>query len=94
MSRAENPTLRELEYDASATGEIHSITTDSIEIRGIFTPGQSLVLRPGAKVFILTADDALRVLAAHADAAVDDVMADHRAEARKAAEAKKAASGQ
>lgn len=76
MSKAEDPTLRELEYEASATGEIRSITTDSIEIRGIFTPGQSLVLRPGAKVFILTADDAIDLLARHADAAVEVVVGD------------------
>ncbi|OCB42533.1 hypothetical protein A5722_31000 [Mycobacterium vulneris] len=76
MSRAEDPTLRELECDASATGEIHSINTDSIEIRGIFTPGQALTLRPGVKVFILTADDAIDLLAAHADAAVEVVAED------------------
>lgn len=62
---AENLTLQMLEYEASAYGEIHSITTDSIEIRGNFTPGQSLVLRPGAKVFVLTTDNAITVLEHH-----------------------------
>lgn len=67
----EHKTLQMLECEATAYGEIHSITTDSIEIRGDFTPGQSLVLRPGAKVFILTADDAIDVLDGFANAAVD-----------------------
>lgn len=76
MSRAEDPILRELEYDASAVGEIHSITTDSIEIRGIFTPGQSLTLRPGVKVFILTADDAIELLTAYAGTTTVEVVGD------------------
>lgn len=75
---AENQTLQMLEYEASAYGEIHSITTDSIEIRGNFTPGQSLVVRPGARVFVLTVDDAIKVLDSHAAdriaAAVDEAV--------------------
>lgn len=58
MSRSEDPNLIWLERAASATGEIHSITGDSIAIRGQFTPGQALVVRPGARVFVITIDDA------------------------------------
>lgn len=62
MSRSEDPFIQELEHSASATGEIHSFTTDSIEIRGIFTPGQALVLRPGARVYVLAGTDAVEVI--------------------------------
>ncbi|MDM1886485.1 hypothetical protein [Mycobacteroides abscessus] len=62
MSRSEDPFILELQAGASATGEIHSFTTDSIEIRGTFTLGQGLVLRPGAKVYILADDDAVDVI--------------------------------
>ncbi|OCB44000.1 hypothetical protein A5721_22330 [Mycobacterium vulneris] len=77
MSRADDPILQKLEGAASATGEIHSINTDSIEIRGIFTPGQALVLRPGVKVFVLAAADAIEILDGFtsdaADAAAESV---------------------
>ncbi|MBN7473101.1 hypothetical protein PROPHIGD89-1_8 [Mycobacterium phage prophi89-1] len=62
MSRSEDPFILELQAGASATGEIHSFTTESIEIRGTFTLGQGLVLRPGAKVYILADDDAVDVI--------------------------------
>ncbi|SLI18268.1 Uncharacterised protein [Mycobacteroides abscessus subsp. massiliense] len=62
MSRSEDPFILELQAGASATGEIHSFTTDSIEIRGTFTLGQGLVLRPGAKVYILADIDAVDVI--------------------------------
>ncbi|SIF96977.1 Uncharacterised protein [Mycobacteroides abscessus subsp. abscessus] len=62
MSRSEDPFILELQAGASATGEIHSFTTDSIEIRGTFTLGQGLVLRPGSKVYILADDDAVDVI--------------------------------
>lgn len=78
MSRSEDPTLIDLENAASATGEIHSMSGDSIEIRGIFTPGQALVLRPGARVFVLAVDDAIEILdglAADAAAAAADKAA-------------------
>lgn len=62
MSRSEDPFILELQAGASATGEIHSFTTDSIEIHGTFTLGQGLVLRPGAKVYILADSDAVDVI--------------------------------
>ncbi|MDO2982002.1 hypothetical protein [Mycobacteroides abscessus] len=62
MSRSEDPFILELQAGASATGEIQSFTTESIEIRGTFTLGQGLVLRPGAKVYILADDDAVDVI--------------------------------
>ncbi|WJJ56295.1 hypothetical protein [Mycobacteroides abscessus] len=62
MSRSEDPFILELQAGASATGEIHSFTTESIEIRGTFTLGQGLVLRPGAKIYILADDDAVDVI--------------------------------
>lgn len=63
MSRSEDPFILELQAGASATGEIHSsFTTESIEIRGTFTLGQGLVLRPGAKVYILADTDAVGVI--------------------------------
>lgn len=77
MSRSEDPTLIDLENAANATGEIHSMTGDSIEIRGIFTPGQALVLRPGARVFVLAVDDAIEIL--------DGLTADSAADAAAAA---------
>jgi hypothetical protein len=92
---AENLTLQMLEYEASAYGEIHSMDTDSIEIRGNFTPGQSLVIRPGAKVFVLTADNAIKVLDSHAaeriavavDEAVEAAIETERAAVKARAEA-------
>lgn len=76
MSRSEDPTLVELEHAASATGEIQSFTTDSIAICGNFTLGQGLVLRPGARVFVLAVDDAIEILdGLVADAAADDAAA-------------------
>ncbi|MEC4843345.1 hypothetical protein R2359_03300 [Mycobacteroides chelonae] len=62
MSRSEDPFILELQAGASAVGEIHSFTTDSIEIYGTFTLGQGLVLRPGAKVYVLADTDALDVI--------------------------------
>ncbi|GLE58625.1 hypothetical protein NJBCHELONAE_39350 [Mycobacteroides chelonae] len=82
MSRSEDPTLVNLETAASASGEIISMTGDSIEIQGIFTPGQALVLRPGARVFVLAVDDAIEIL--------DGLTADAAAEAAAAAAAKAA----
>ncbi|SHU93681.1 Uncharacterised protein [Mycobacteroides abscessus subsp. abscessus] len=75
MSRSEDPTLVELERAASATGEIHTITTDSIEIHGIFTPGQALVVRPGARVFLIVADDADEILDGFTSDAAEDAAA-------------------
>lgn len=62
MSRSEDPFILELQAGASAVGEIHSFTTGSIGIRGSFTLGQGLVLRPGAKVYVLADTDALEVI--------------------------------
>lgn len=62
MSISEDPFILELQAGASAIGEIHSFTTDSIEIRGTFTLGQGLVLRPGAKVYVLTDTHAVEVI--------------------------------
>lgn len=62
MSISEDPFILELQAGASAVGEIHSFTTDSIEIRGTFTLGQGLVLRPGAKVYVLTDSHAVEVI--------------------------------
>lgn len=62
MSISEDPFILELQAGASAVGEIHSFTTDSIEIRGTFTLGQGLVLRPGAKVYVLTDTHAVEVI--------------------------------
>ncbi|SIJ94737.1 hypothetical protein [Mycobacteroides abscessus] len=62
MSRSEDPFILGLQAGASPTGEIHSFTTESIEIRGTFTLGQGLVLRPGAKVYILADRDAVDVI--------------------------------
>ncbi|WP_100454734.1 hypothetical protein [Mycobacteroides abscessus] len=79
MSRSEDPFILELQAGASATGEIHSFTTESIEIRGTFTLGQGLVLRPGAKVYILADDDAVDVIngfIADAEVAAEDGAAE------------------
>ncbi|MBE5476954.1 hypothetical protein E3G68_004277 [Mycobacteroides abscessus] len=79
MSRSEDPFILELQAGASATGEIHSFTTESIEIRGTFTLGQGLVLRPGAKVYILADTDAVGVIngfIAAAEEAAEDVVAE------------------
>lgn len=62
MSISEDPFILELQAGASAVGEIHSFTTDSIEIRGTFTLGQGLVLRPGAMVYVLTDTHAVEVI--------------------------------
>ncbi|WP_078344045.1 hypothetical protein [Mycobacteroides chelonae] len=62
MSISEDPFILELQVGASAVGEIHSFTTDSIEIRGTFTLGQGLVLRPGAKVYVLADTHAVEVI--------------------------------
>jgi len=62
VSISEDPFILELQAGASAVGEIHSFTTDSIEIRGTFTLGQGLVLRPGAKVYVLTDTHAVEVI--------------------------------
>lgn len=62
MSISEDPFILELQAGASAVGEIHSFTTDSIDIRGTFTLGQGLVLRPGAKVYVLTDSHAVEVI--------------------------------
>ncbi|MGH3953689.1 MAG: hypothetical protein ACRDTI_06600 [Mycobacterium sp.] len=75
MSRSEDPILIELERSASATGEIHSITNDSIEIRGIYTPGQALVVRPGARVFVIVAEDAEEILDRFVAEAAEDAAA-------------------
>lgn len=40
-------------------GEISSVTTDSIEISGIFNPGLCIEFRPGRRVFVLTEDEVL-----------------------------------
>ncbi|MDM3950337.1 hypothetical protein [Mycobacteroides abscessus] len=79
MSRSEDPFILDLQAGASAVGEIHSFTTDSIEIHGIFTLGQGLVLRPGAKVYVLADTDALEVIngfIADAQEAADEGAAD------------------
>ncbi|MBE5440171.1 hypothetical protein [Mycobacteroides abscessus] len=75
MSRSEDPTLIELEHAASATGEIHSITGGSIGIRGHFTPGQALLVRPGTRVFVITVDDADEFLDKFTADAAEDAAA-------------------
>ncbi|SLC01174.1 hypothetical protein [Mycobacteroides abscessus] len=79
MSRSEDPFILELQAGASAVGEIHSFTTGSIGIRGSFTLGQGLVLRPGAKVYILADSDAVDVITgfiADAEEAAEEGAAD------------------
>lgn len=75
MSSSEDPTLVELEHAASATGEIHSITSGSIGIVGHFTPGQALVVRPGTRVFVITVDDADEFLDKFTADAAEDAAA-------------------
>jgi hypothetical protein len=59
MSHHENPRLRQLRTDATAVGEIVSVTADEITVCGIFSPGLTISLHPGARVVIVTEDDLL-----------------------------------
>lgn len=62
MSSNENPILRDLHARATAVGEIESFTTDAITIRGPFTGGVGIALRPGVRVFILDEDTAIAIM--------------------------------
>jgi hypothetical protein len=60
--RNEHPTLTFLRSEATAHGEIAAASTDAVTIEGDFTPGLSAYdFRPGARVFILTEDDAIAI---------------------------------
>jgi hypothetical protein len=59
MGCYENPVLRRLQSEAAAAGEIVSTDSETITIRGIFSPGIVIPLHPGARVFVLTEDDAV-----------------------------------
>lgn len=55
----ENPALREIQASVTAYGEIESLTGDTITIDGTFYGGHAIPLHTGAKVYILTEDEAL-----------------------------------
>jgi hypothetical protein len=56
---SEHPTFRRLQAEATAAGEIVAADAETITIRGVFSPGIVIPLHPGARVFVLTEDDAL-----------------------------------
>lgn len=62
MSRQEHPSLRWLNNTGIPSGEIISVTSESIVIEGIFAPGLTHELRSGERVFVVTADDAIALL--------------------------------
>ncbi|WP_157901324.1 hypothetical protein [Mycobacteroides franklinii] len=43
-------------------GEVSQFSTDGVVITGDFTPGDVISLRPGARIVILTEEDAERFL--------------------------------
>lgn len=64
MSRQENPTLRYLTGIGIPSGEIRSVTADTITIAGDFNPGLGIELRVGRRVYVLTDDTAIEELQA------------------------------
>lgn len=59
----EHPTLQKLWAEATASGEIVSVTADSITISGDFSPGLGTYeLRPGARVYVLNEHDAISLV--------------------------------
>ncbi|WP_041324851.1 hypothetical protein [Mycobacterium marinum] len=56
---SEHPYLQQLHAQASAAGEIISADTTTITVEGQFPPGVVIPLHPGARVFILTEQDAI-----------------------------------
>ncbi|MDO3335120.1 hypothetical protein [Mycobacteroides abscessus] len=44
------------------TGEVSQFSTEGIVITGDFTPGDVITLRPGARIVILTEQDAEKFL--------------------------------
>lgn len=57
----ENPHLAELYRADIRSGEVVEITRDKITIEGDFRPGESITLRPGTRVYILTEAEAIFV---------------------------------
>lgn len=58
----EHPTLAELYAQGIPFGEIAEVTADTITITGDFRPGDAVTLRPGMRVYVLTADDAIKLV--------------------------------
>lgn len=58
----EHPTLAELYGRGIPFGEISEVTADTITITGDFPPGDAVTLRPGTRVYVLTADDAIELV--------------------------------
>lgn len=55
----EHPTLAALYAADVAFGEIAEVTADTITITGDFRPSDAIALRPGTRVYVLTADQAI-----------------------------------
>ena len=62
MSRHENPVLNDLHAQDVPAGEVAEVTSTGITIAGSFNPGLAITLHPGARVYVLTEDDAIRLL--------------------------------
>lgn len=62
MSREEDQTLRDVRAAATAYGEIVSATSDTITIQGWFTSGIAIELHAGARVVVLTENEAIALL--------------------------------
>lgn len=62
--RSDDSDLRQLRNDLTGHGEVVSVTADSITIEGSFGHSIPMPLHPGARVFVVSEDEALGMMGA------------------------------